>query len=325
MLLVLLVAFSACGSSKPPAPSLRAAATMAPSPTASSTAQATSEPTPAATATPQHYVVRTGDTLGLIAARHHVSVNTVIRANNLSGSIIRTGQMLLIPAPSATLTVIPETQTPVADTSPAKIIDRGRADTNSVALTFDAGADAGYAKLILDTLERNGIHATFGMTGRWAEQNPNLVKRIAADGDEFINHTWDHASWTGRSLKPALLSQKARWAELDRTEALIHQLTGDTTLPYFRSPFGDVNHSVLVDAGLRGYRYDVLWTVDSRGWAGASVAQIVSTCVKGAVPGAILILHVGAQSQDGPALQSIIDGIKQKGLGFATISQVVGP
>src|SRR3712207_8339567 len=46
-----------------------------------------------------------------------------------------------------------------------------------VALTFDAGSDAGYAARILDTLKANGVKASFGMTGKWAEAHPALLRR----------------------------------------------------------------------------------------------------------------------------------------------------
>ena len=229
---------------------------------------------------------------------------------------------------AATTTIVPPPQTSPADTSPAKLIAigaSGRTDTHAVALTFDAGADAGYTALILDTLTRNGLLATFGMTGQWAQQNPDLVRQIAADGDQFMNHTWDHRSWTGLSDKPAVTSHLERWAELDRTEAIVHQLTGGTTLPYFRAPYGDQDATVQADVGQRGYRFDVLWTIDTRGWAGANPGQITAACAR-AEAGAIIVMHVGRQSQDGPALQSCIDAIHRNGLGFATVAQLlVGP
>jgi len=138
----------------------------------------------------------------------------------------------------------------------------------------------GYASLkdAWDTLKRNGIQASFGMTGQWAQQNPDLVKLIASDGHQLMNHTWDHRSWTGLSDKPGVTSREERLAELDQTEDIVHQLTGQTTLPYFRAPFGDQDASVQADVGLRGYRYDVLWTVDTRGWAGANAGQIMAVC-----------------------------------------------
>lgn len=208
---------------------------------------------------------------------------------------------------------------------PSIPIYRGRTDTNAVALTFDAGADTGYAALILDTLERNGIRASFGMTGQWAQAHPELVARMAADGDQLLNHTWDHRSMTGVSTASAPLTRGERASELQRTEDLLLQLTGQRALPYFRAPFGDENASVEVDTGRLGYRYDILWTVDTGGWTGAPVARIIAVAARGASPGAIIVMHVGAESQDGPALQGVIDVVRARGLDFATVADLVGP
>src|SRR4051794_40648455 len=81
--------------------------------------------------------------------------------------------------------------------SPATIMSQGTTRQHVIALTFDAGADRGYAPQILRTLEKNHVQASFGMTGRWAKLNPDLVRRMAHDGDMFINHTYDHRSFTG--------------------------------------------------------------------------------------------------------------------------------
>jgi peptidoglycan/xylan/chitin deacetylase (PgdA/CDA1 family) len=200
------------------------------------------------------------------------------------------------------------------------VVRRGDASRMVVALTFDAGADAGYTPQILDTLRDSGVVASFGMTGHWAEQYPQLLARIVNEGHQLINHTYDHASFTGYSTNLTPLSQTDRWAELDRTEAIIEQLTGATTLPYFRPPYGDYNDSVNADVYARGYRYTIMWTVDSQGWNGLSADGIVQRCLSQAQPGAIYIFHVGSQSQDGPALQRVIEGLRSMGYSFVPVS-----
>lgn len=52
--------------------------------------------------------------------------------------------------------------------------------TTDNEFTFDAGSDTGHATEILDILAANGVRATFGMTGRWADANPALVRRMVA-------------------------------------------------------------------------------------------------------------------------------------------------
>jgi peptidoglycan/xylan/chitin deacetylase (PgdA/CDA1 family) len=194
-----------------------------------------------------------------------------------------------------------------------------------VAFTFDAGSDVGYASMILDTLAANGIRASFGMTGRWAEQNPDLVRRIANEGHEFINHSYDHPSFTGLSTGEPPLTQAERWDQLDRTEAIIAQIAGATTKPYFRPPYGDYDDSVNADVGARGYAYNVMWTVDSRGWTGIPAAEIIQRSLDLAEPGAVYVFHVGAASQDGPALQAIIDGLRANGYEIGAVSDVLAP
>lgn len=196
-----------------------------------------------------------------------------------------------------------------------------------VALTFDAGADAGYTAQILDTLATHGIKGSFGVTGHWAEENPDLLRRIANEGHLIINHTYTHRSFTGQSPRTAPLSYDERASELSRTEAAIGTMSGASTLPYFRPPYGDEDQSVLEDVWSLGYTENVMWSVDSLGWDGLSQDQIVQRCVQGLHPGAIYLFHVGSASQDGLALPSLIEKLRARDYGFATIdgrNEVVG-
>ena len=113
-------------------------------------------------------------------------------------------------------------------------------DEPVLALTFDAGSDRGYAPMILDVLAEEGIRATFGMTGAWAEANPDLILRIVNEGHQLINHTWTHRSFTGRSTPgTAPLTTAERLEELTRTENVIREIAGVEMRPYFRPPYGD--------------------------------------------------------------------------------------
>ncbi len=223
------------------------------------------------------------------------------------------------PAPTLPRTPPPTPPPPTApppSTGPAQVIERGDTSRNVVALSFDAGSDVGYSASILDTLAANGITASFGMTGRWAEEYPDLVRRMVNEGHSMINHSYNHPSFRD-------LSQAERWDQLDRTEKIIRDLTGATTKPYFRPPFGAYDDSVNADVGKRGYAYNVMWTVDSRGWKGISAGEITQRCLEMAEPGAIYIFHVGSASQDGPALQEIIDGLRDRGYEIGSVEDVL--
>lgn len=205
----------------------------------------------------------------------------------------------------------------------AQTVSVGSTQQHVVALTFDAGADRGYAPRILQTLEADHVRATFGMTGLWAERNPDLVRRMARDHDAFINHTYDHRSFTGLSTQSAPLTVQQRTWEIERADREIVRLTGHSARPYFRPPYGDYDAATLTLVRKLGYRYSIMWTVDSGGWEGISVASILQRCLSGVRPGAILLMHVGIQSQDGIALRSLIADLKHRGYHFATIPQLL--
>lgn len=204
-----------------------------------------------------------------------------------------------------------------------QIVSQGSSTHRAIALTFDAGADRGFAPRILSTLEKAHVHATFGMTGKWAEANKNLLRRMARDHDGFINHTYDHQSFTGYSTNTAALTLRQRTWEITRTERIVRAATGRVTKPYFRPPYGDYDPATLRLLHRLGYRYMVTWTLDSLGWEHLPSAAILQHCLTGIRPGTILLMHVGSQSQDAAALPPLIRVLKHRGYHFVTVSEML--
>jgi peptidoglycan-N-acetylglucosamine deacetylase len=228
-------------------------------------------------------------------------------------------------APAATIMRPPAPPDP--GTGLSTIVEGGTNGRLEVALTFDAGADTGYAAEILDLLRDDGIKATFGMTGVWAEANPDLVRRMVAEGHQLINHTWDHSSLTGANTQMPPLSPEQVAQQLADTEAVVRDLTGGYEMrPYFRPPYGDY------DAASLGYLYDdgyyltVWWTCDTRGWAGWGSQQIIDYCTTNIAEDEILLLHVGAAAVgDFEALPGLIEFFRDNGYDFVTIEQMLRP
>jgi peptidoglycan/xylan/chitin deacetylase (PgdA/CDA1 family) len=256
------------------------------------------------------YTVQPGDNLYAIALRFGTTSAALVTRNGLPNpNRISPGTVLAIGPPPAPPPPVPPTS--------AAVIYHGDQTGRMVALSFDAGSDVGYTALILDTLAANGLRASFGMTGRWAEQNPEMLQRIVREGHHLINHTYLHLDFR-------TIGTSERWAELDRTDAVLVALTGIGSRPFFRPPYGGYDASVNADVAARGYTYNFMWTVDSLGWMGLSVPDIVSRCLNGAEPGAIYLFHVGIQSLDGPALQKMIDGFRAMGYSMGSVADVMG-
>jgi len=211
----------------------------------------------------------------------------------------------------------------------SQVFDRGMSGRDEVALTFDAGADRGYAEDILDTLAEYGVKASFGITGHWADENPDLVERMVKEGHMVFNHTWTHRSFTGYSTADwdeGVLSTEERSKELRDTEEIIAEVAdGYETAPYFRPPYGDLDDSVLADVAAEGYWVTVMWTCDSFGWNGASVDQIVERCGVEADAGDIVLMHVGAESLDAEALPRLIETLEEAGFDLVTVEELLQP
>jgi len=216
---------------------------------------------------------------------------------------------------------------PDPGTGMSTIVEGGANGRMEVALTFDAGADRGYGAEILDLLRDQGIKATFGMTGLYAQQNPDLVQRMVAEGHQIINHTWDHPSLTGANTGMPPLTPEQVSAQLWDTENVVSEITGGyQMIPYFRPPYGDY------DAASLGYLYDngftlsIWWTCDSHGWAGWGAQEIIDYCTTNLVEDEIILLHVGAAAVgDFEALPGMIQSFRDKGYAFVTVEQMLQP
>ncbi|HEU5432636.1 MAG TPA: polysaccharide deacetylase family protein [Thermomicrobiales bacterium] len=206
------------------------------------------------------------------------------------------------------------------------IVEGGPNDQKEVALTFDAGADAGYTSQILDFLQDQGIKATFGMTGQFAQANPDLVKRMVADGHQLINHTWDHASLTGANTGLAPMTPDQVTQELTSTADFVRNLTGYEMKPYFRPPYGDYDDTSLRELYDNGYYLTIWWTCDTRGWAGWTADKIVGYCTTNIKSHEIILMHVGAAAAgDFDALPGLVDFFRAQGYQFVTVEQMVQP
>jgi len=210
--------------------------------------------------------------------------------------------------------------------TPSTEIYRGNTSRPMMCLSFDAGADLGYTERILDTLRREQVPTSFGPTGRWVTANPDVARRIAAEGHHIFNHTFTHGSFTTTSSygTPAL-SPARRLEELQQAENDIIRVTGRATRPYWRPPYGDRNAGVLRDVGAFGFRQTLMWGIDTFGWNGATAQEICNRTLQGAGNGVIVLLHVGLASADADALPCIISGLRARGFSFGTIPQVLAP
>lgn len=183
-----------------------------------------------------------------------------------------------------------------------------------VALTFDDGPNPSYTGQLLDILRDNGVHATFFLIGRHVTEAPELVSRIAAEGHQIGNHTYNH-------LDLLKLDRRTVEAEIDKTNEAIAAITGSKPV-LIRPPHGFRDAAVLGIIRDRGM-VPVEWSVASRDWTNPGVAIIVRRTVQQVKNGSIILLHDGAgdvsRAQTIEATRRIIQELKGRGYRFVTV------
>ncbi len=227
------------------------------------------------------------------------------------------------PAPTDTPTPAP-TDTPVPSDRPAaseEIVYTGTqyaADGSpQVNLSFDVEGEPELLYQMLDTLDEYGVRTTFFMQGEWVQQYPEATQRIVERGHELGNHSWTHGDF-----KPMTAEEVTK--ELMDTEALVKELTGQTTKPYFRPPFGSRSETSLKTAYDLGWT-TIIWTYGSEDWRdGATVQSIYDNVVGNAAPGALYYMHTSRQI-DVDALPLLLKGFQDAGYKLVTAGEILTP
>ncbi len=188
-------------------------------------------------------------------------------------------------------------------------------EAKCVALTFDAGPSEHSARL-LDILKEEKVPATFFLLGkRHIEKYPELVERMADEGHEVANHTWDHKRLT--ELEPDAIRD-----EIERPNKAIEQLIGRRPT-LMRPPQGrtdDTVHDICRELGMS----EVLWSVTAKDYKTDDSELIEQRVLDQTDRDGIILLH---DIYDGtvPAVPGIIDALKDRGFVFVTVPQLLAP
>lgn len=210
--------------------------------------------------------------------------------------------------------------------SPATVISHGPRTSASIALTFDMGGRLEPAVQIVQWLIDHGVHATLFPTGKSASDTSQglAAMQLAAtrrDLFDFANHSWDHPDF--RDLNAAQIAD-----QLNRTEAALVPIVGASTTPWFRPPFGGLDEEVRAGVGAAGWRWLVMWDVDTIDWrpdadGGPTAAGIVSKIAERAQNGSIVLMHLGGWHTL-EALPGILADLASRGLEPVTLGEMLG-
>ena len=190
-----------------------------------------------------------------------------------------------------------------------RITERDITNKMLVALTFDDGPSDATTPSLLDTLKNRDVPATFFMLGYMARSNPEVVKRIKAEGHDIASHTMYHQNLI--RITPAAVQ-----ADINEANAVFQDILGHT-LEYTRPPYGNINDAVRNNVGTPM----ILWSVDTLDWKNQNTDSIISTTMSEVSDGAIILMH-DIYPTTVNAVPVLIDELRKAGYEFVTISEL---
>ena len=195
-------------------------------------------------------------------------------------------------------------------------ISRGSPRRREVALTFDDGPGPA-TRQILHELRLYHAPATFFQVGRMIRSFPLLAREVVADGDAAGLHTNNHARLVGMPMA----------FQRSETDPANEEIPGyaPNFLHMFRPPYGAFGKKTMQIMRVR-HTLIVLWSVNTFDYLRPGVKTIVKRAVKGAFPGAIILMHDAggySRAETVRALPYVIKGLRRRHLRLVTVPRMI--
>ncbi len=188
-------------------------------------------------------------------------------------------------------------------------------DQKMISISFDAAWGNEDTQLLIDTLERYKIKATFFVVGDWVTKYPESVKALHDAGHEIMNHSDDHAHFTK-------LSKEEMQKNINACNDKIEAVTG-VRPTLFRPPYGEYDDNVVLATRALGME-PIQWDVDSLDWKEIPASEITARVTSKVQPGSIVLFHNAAKHTP-EALPAILETLLQEGYTIVPISQLILP
>ncbi len=192
-----------------------------------------------------------------------------------------------------------------------------------VALTFDDGPSPLWTPRILDALKKAGVKATFFMLGDHVQKYPDVARRVAEEGHEIGNHTYDH-----HVLIYYKMDELEK--ELKDAEKIIKDTTGKTT-QYFRPPKAWLTPQEKEKIKAMGYKI-ILWSLNSKDWVTFDDKYIIGYILRRIQPGDIILFHDsggvfstegGSRKETVLTIPRLVEKLREKGYECVTITELL--
>jgi peptidoglycan-N-acetylglucosamine deacetylase len=180
------------------------------------------------------------------------------------------------------------------------------------ALSFDDAPHPLYEPLLLDTLRRMGVKATFFCIGRNARAYPYFVRDMIKQGHEVGNHTFHHVRLLG-------LPADAVRDELESANNVLTSITGQP-VRYFRPPGGEYSPLTLQITSKLGLT-TAFWTDDPGDFDNIGQTRLRSKLTSRLRYGGIVLLHDNVLETI-EVLRPFLQTARTKGIKLVTVGEL---
>ena len=192
-------------------------------------------------------------------------------------------------------------------------------DEKIMYLTFDCGYENGNTGIILDSLKKHGVSATFFVVGTYIESEPELIKRITEEGHTVGNHTWHHPDMS------QIASMDSFQKELKDVEDAYKEVTGKEMTKYYRPPQGKFSEANLQMAKELGYK-TFFWSLAYVDWYDddqPTKEEAFDKLLGRIHPGAVVLLH-STSDTNAEILDELIGEWEKMGYQIRPLEQLSG-
>lgn len=194
-----------------------------------------------------------------------------------------------------------------------RILYQGNYRLREIALTIDDGPHEETGSDILDLLKKEDVKATFFVVGRLAKSQPDLIRRMVAEGHELGNHSQNHN-------RLDQLNGREMYREILDCDKAVRSITRKR-MALLRPP-GMRYNGAVVKASRENNHVIVSWTCAPKDFMDVSPTYIVNNVMEKVKNGSILLMH-DQRPMTVTALARIIPALKREGYKFVTISEML--
>lgn len=184
-------------------------------------------------------------------------------------------------------------------------------------LTFDDGPSREYTEKLLDVLKKYKTKAVFFTVAEFGAKNPDIIKRMRAEGHRIGIHSSSHKCSLFRG--PLFVKR-----DFERSIKLMESL--GCRPHFYRPPWGQLNLTTLYY--VKKYHLElVLWDVMAEDWRASSTPfEIEEKLLRRVKAGSVICLHDGRGADGAPgrticALEEAIPLLIQQGFRFEQLGE----